>query len=92
MAFTPSSPIELVLRSSVVMTVRALKACVDIDLDGVMAFASSSPIELALRSSVFTTASTLKTCVNGLDAIKTNRIKVETNCSQFSIGLDSLYN
>ena len=90
MAFTPSSPIELVLRSSIVMTVLALKACVDIDLNGVMAFASSSPIELALRSSVVTTVSTLKTCVDGLGAIKTKRIKIESNYSLFSIDLDSL--
>ena len=92
MAFTPSSPIELVLRSSVVMTVSALKACVDIDLNWVMAFASSSPIELALRSSVVTKISTLKTSVDGLCAVKNNRIKIETNCCQFSIDLDSLYN
>jgi hypothetical protein len=56
-----------------------------------MAFASSSPIELALRSSVVTTVSTLKTSVDGLCAIKTNRIKTETNSCQFSIDLDSLY-
>ena len=92
MALTPSSPIELALRSNVVMTVSTLKACVAIDLDGVMAFASSSPIELALRSSVVTTVSTLKTCVDGLGAIKTNRIIIKSNCSQCSIDLDSLYN
>jgi hypothetical protein len=57
-----------------------------------MAFASSSPIELPLRSSVVTTVSTLKTCVDGLGAIKTKRIIIESNCSQFSIDRDSLYN